>query len=140
MPDLKTTLAEARTIAVVGCSDKPWRTSNAITRYLKEARYRVIPVNPNIETCEGEPAYPDLQSLPDDVRIDIVNIFRHPSHTAEMVAMAVDYAQATGTKPTIWTQIGVSTSEARNKAEAAGLPYVHNRCIMVEHQRLLGSY
>ncbi len=136
MPDLKTTLANARTIAVVGCSDRPSRTSYAIARYLQEAGYRIIPINPNISTCHGEPAFPDLQSLPDDVRVDIVDIFRNPAYTAEMVESAVAYAEATGTQPTVWTQIGVSTSEAQRLAEDAGLPYVKNRCIMVEHRRM----
>ena len=135
MPDLNATLADARTIAVVGCSDRPSRTSYAIARYLQEVGYRIIPVNPNIATCHGEHAYPDLQSLPDDVHIDIVDIFRNPAYTAEMVQMTVDYAEATGAKPTVWTQLGVSTSEAQRLAEDAGLPYVKNRCIMVEHRR-----
>ena len=135
MPDLNALLADARTIAVVGCSDRPSRTSYAIARYLQEVGYRVIPINPNIVTCHGEQAYPDLLSLPDDVRVDIVDIFRNPAHTADMVRMAVDYAKATGTQPAIWTQLGVSTSQAQRLAEEAGLPYVKNRCIMVEHRR-----
>ena len=137
MPDLHTTLSNARTIAVVGCSDRPSRTSYAIAHYLQDAGYRIIPVNPNISTCHGERAYPDLQSLPDDVQIDIIDIFRNPAHTAEMVQSAVAYAEATGTKPTVWTQLGVSTQEAQQLAEDAGLPYVKNRCIMVEHRRVL---
>ena len=135
MPDMKATLADARTIAVVGCSDRPSRTSYAIARYLQEVGYRIIPVNPNITTCHGEQAYPNLESLPDDVQIDIVDIFRNPAYIAEMVQMTVNYAEATGTKPTVWTQLGVSTNEAQRLAEEAGLPYVKDRCIMVEHRR-----
>lgn len=138
MPDLKAILADARTIAVVGCSPNPARTSYAIARYIKQVGYRMIPINPTCDECFGEKTYPDLQSLPDDVQIDIVNIFRNPRYTADMVQMAVDYAQATGTTPAIWTQLGVSTREAEDLAEAAGLPYVKNRCLMVEHARLLG--
>ena len=82
MPDLKAMLAEARTIAVVGCSDRPTRTSYAIARYLQEVGYRIIPVNPNITTCHGEPAYPNLESLPDDLEIDTVNIFPNPAYPA----------------------------------------------------------
>ena len=137
MLDLKDALTKARTIAVVGCSDRPSRTSYAIARYLQDAGYRMIPVNPHITACHGEPAYPDLQSLPGDVRLDIVDIFRNPAYTAEMVQMVVDYARATGAKPIIWTQLGVSTNEARRLAEEAGLPYVKNRCLMVEHRRLV---
>jgi len=138
-PDLKSLLTGARTIAVVGCSDRSSRTSYAIARYLQEMGYRILPVNPNIEAVHGERAYPTLQRLPDDVEVDIVNIFRHPSHTLQMVEMAIAYAEARGTQPAIWTQLGVSTSAARQRAEAAGLPYVQNRCIMVEHARLVGT-
>ena len=67
---------------------------------------------------------------------NIVNIFRNPAYTAEMVRQVVTYAEATGTTPAVWTQLDVSTREAEQLAEAAGLPYVKNRCIMVEHARL----
>jgi|SRR5690606_16727952 len=137
MPDLKHILETARTIAVVGCSENPARTSYAIARYLQTAGYRVIPVNPNIDACLGETAYPDLQSIPDDITVDIVNIFRHPQHTADMVRMTIDYAEKTGTEPAIWTQLGVSSLEAEALAEGAGLPYVANRCIMVMHRSLI---
>ncbi len=133
MSDLKAILTDARTIAVVGCSDSPWRTSYAIARYLQDHGYRMIPVNPNIEACHGEKAYPDLQSLPDEVRVDIVNVFRNAAHTAEMVRMAAAYAEATDTRPVVWTQLGVSSGEAEALAEAAGLPYVRNQCIKVQH-------
>lgn len=136
MPDLTATLADARTIAVVGCSDRPSRTSYIIARYLKAVGYRIIPVNPHITACDGEKAYATLQSLPDDVQVDIVNIFRNPAYTAEMVQMTVAYAEATGATPTVWTQLGVSTREAQRLAEEAGLPFVKNRCIMVEHRRM----
>ena len=137
MPDLKKTLETARTIAVVGCSDRPSRTSYAIARYLQEAGYRMIPVNPNCEDILGERCYPDVQHIPPDVQLDIVNIFRDPAHTAAMVADVRDRAEATGVQPTTWTQLGVSSPEAKAMAEEAGLPYVENRCIMVEHRRLV---
>ncbi len=137
MPDLHALLSDAQTIAVVGCSDRPSRTSYSIASYLQNAGYRIIPVNPNITTCHGEQAYPDLQSLPDDIQIDIVNIFRNPAYTVAMVKSAIAYAEATGSKPAIWTQLGVSTNKAQRLAEEAGLPYVKNRCIMVEHRRVL---
>jgi predicted CoA-binding protein len=69
------------------------------------------------------------------VHIDIVDIFRAPEHTADMVRSALDRIEHTGEQPVIWTQLGVSSDEARELASEAGLPYVHNKCIMVEHQR-----
>lgn len=136
MIDLLDLLRNARTIAVVGCSDDPSRTSYAISRYLKESGYRMIPINPNCDEIHGETCYPDLESLPEDAEIDIVNIFRHPRYAADMVRMAVDFARARGQRPAVWTQLGVSTTEARRLADEAGLPYVHNRCILVEHSHL----
>lgn len=138
MHNLKHILEEAETIAVVGCSDRPARTSYAIARYLQSQGYRIIPVNPHIDACHGEEAYPDLQSLPEGLLIDIVNIFRNPRYTAEMVEMTIAYADETGTKPVLWTQLGVSSKQAEHLAEEAGLPYVKNRCIKVEHARLRG--
>lgn len=137
MLDHKDILTTARTIAVVGCSDSPYRTSHRIAGYLQQVGYRVIPVNPHHNEVLGERCYPDLQHVPDDVIIDIVNIFRNPRHAADMVQQAVAYAEATGTKPVIWTQLGVSTQQAEHLAREAGLPYVKNRCIMVEHARLV---
>lgn len=135
MPDLKDVLESARTIAVVGLSDSPSRTSHGIARYLQRAGYRIIPVNPNCTEVLGEPAYPDLESLPPEAAVDIVNIFRNAAYTDDMVAMAVRYAEATGRRPVIWTQLGVSTAAAQARAEAAGLPYVANECIKVVHAR-----
>jgi predicted CoA-binding protein len=137
MPDFTACLRDAETIAVVGCSDRPTRTSHRIAAYLQDAGYRVIPVNPNHDTVLDEPCYPDLSSVPDSVTIDIVNIFRAPVHTAEMVQSAINRVDETGERPVIWTQLGVSSSEAEQLAEAADLPYVRNKCIMVEHRRRL---
>jgi len=134
-PDLTSVLSEARTIAVVGCSDDPTRTSYRIAQYMQEHGYRIIPVNPNLDTVLGETAYPDLPRVPGDVQVDIVNIFRAPKHTADMVRSAIERVEATGETPVIWTQLGVSSPEARSLAAEAGLPYVRNRCIKVEHAR-----
>ena len=136
--EMEPLLREAHTIAVVGCSTNPNRTSHRIAQYLKDAGYRIVPVNPNYEEACGETAYPDLQHIPDEVKIDIVDIFRDPAHTADMVRDAVARAEATGNQPVIWTQIGVSSEEAEQVAEEAGLPYVRNTCLMVEHRRTLG--
>jgi hypothetical protein len=134
-PDLSSVLSDARTIAVVGCSDDPTRTSYRIAQYMQERGYRIFPVNPNVASVLGETAYPDLPSIPADVTIDVVNIFRAPQHTADMVRDAVERVEATGETPVIWTQLGVSSPEARSLAAEAGLPYVRNRCIQVEHAR-----
>ncbi len=137
MVDLHAALQSAETVAVVGCSPRATRTSHKIARYLQEAGYRVVPINPYHDELLERPCYPDLQHVPEHVRIDVANIFRRPEHTAQMVRDAVERAKQTGERPVIWTQLGVSTAEARALAQEAGLPYVQNRCIMVEHSRLL---
>lgn len=126
-------LKAAKNIAVVGCSPNPARTSNAIARYLIGAGYTVIPVNPNHTEILGQVSYPDLQSIPADVQVDIVNVFRRPAHTEGVVQDTLERIKTTGESPVIWTQIGVSSRQAEELAEGAGLTYVKNRCIMVEH-------
>jgi predicted CoA-binding protein len=136
-PDFRTLLDDADTIAVVGCSATPTRTSHKIARYLQERGYRIVPVNPNYDEVLGEPCYPDLPSVPADVEIDIVDIFRAPKHTADMVRTAIERTEETGRRPVLWTQLGVSTSEAEELAAEADLPYVRNRCVKIEYDRLL---
>ena len=80
--------------------------------------------------------YPDLESIPADIHIDIVNIFRHSSHTAEMVEEVIKRSEKTTEKPVVWTQLDVSSEQAKMLAESAGLAYVKNRCIMVVHSQL----
>jgi len=135
-PDLQSVLESAETIAVVGCSAKPTRTSHKIARYLQDRGYRIVPINPNYDAVLGETCYPALPSVPADVEIDIVDIFRRPEHTADMVRSAIERVEATGERPVIWTQLGVSSSEAAELAAEAGLPYLRNRCVKIEYDRL----
>jgi predicted CoA-binding protein len=131
--EIKEILKSAQTITVVGCSPDPARTSYAISKYLIGVGYTVIPVNPNCADIHGLTCYPDVQSIPSDVQLDIVNIFRKPAHTAEMVRNVLERIKSTGEEPVVWTQVGVSSSEAQRLAEESGLTYIRNRCIMVEH-------
>ena len=133
-PDLQSVLETAETIAVVGCSATSTRTSHKIARYLQERGYRIVPVNPNYDAVLDETCYPDLPSVPAD--IEIVNIFRAPKHTADMVRSAIERVEQTGQRPVIWTQLGVSTPEAKELTEDARLPYVRNRCVKIEYDRL----
>jgi predicted CoA-binding protein len=122
-------LAAAQTIAVVGHSDKPYRASYGVARYLRDAGYRVYPVNPNVRSLDGEIVYPSLRAIPD--RIDIVNVFRRSEH----LPLIVEDAIAIGAR-VVWTQLGVAHPAAAQRAQAAGLVVVQDRCIMVEHRRL----
>ncbi|MDZ7714986.1 MAG: CoA-binding protein [Balneolaceae bacterium] len=135
---MKKLLESAKTIAVVGCSNNKMRTSYHIAKYIQEQGYRVIPVHPEYDEVLGEKVYPTVYDIPDDINIDIVDIFRNPEFTANMVDDIIKRVEQTGRKPVVWTQLGVSSEEAKKKAENAGLKYVEEKCLMVEHQRLLG--
>jgi uncharacterized protein len=136
--EIEKILRDARTIAVVGCSPRGFQTSHHIARYLQHAGYRVVPVNPYHEEILGERCYPNLQTIPADVEVDVVNVFRRSEFTPGVVEDAVARLAETGQQPVIWTQLGVHHPEAQRRAEAAGLPYVASRCIMVDHRTLLG--
>ena len=122
-------LHSARTIAVVGLSSKRYRPSYGVAEYLKRAGYRIVPVNPLETEVLGEPAYPDLDSVPGPV--DIVDIFRR----SEFVPAVVEAAIRKGAK-VVWMQEGVIHDGAARRAESAGLIVVMDRCILKDHRRL----
>lgn len=123
-------LQNSKTIAVVGHSDKPGRTSYQIAQFLRRAGYTVYPVNPSISTIDGQPVYATLADVPGPV--DIVNVFRQ----SDFLPGVVDEAIAAGAK-SVWAQLGVEHPEAATKAEAAGLPLVMDTCIKVAYLDLL---
>ncbi|OYX47447.1 MAG: CoA-binding protein [Sphingomonas sp. 32-66-10] len=129
--DIKALLEGARTIALVGASDRPDRPSYRVMAMLQEHGYRVIPVNPQItgEHLHGEFVFRELAQIGEP--IDIVDIFRRPLAAGE----AVDEAIAVGVKA-VWMQLGVINEEAAARAEAAGLTVVMDRCPAIEIPRL----
>ncbi len=124
-------LANARTIAMVGASDRPDRASNGVMKFLQDRGYRVIPVNPQItgERVHGEFVWRELGQIGEP--IDIVDIFRR----SEAAGEAVDQAIAVGAKA-VWMQLGVINEDAAARAEAAGLKVVMDRCPKIEIPRL----
>ena len=136
MPDLKhddqalrDVLTQAKTIAVVGHSDRPHRTSYQIAQFLRRAGYTVYPVNPTVTDIDGQPCYPTLEAVPE--AIDIVNVFRQPQHLPEVTEAAI----AIGAK-TLWAQLGIDHPQAAQQALEAGLNVVMNSCIKIEYLRL----
>ena len=129
MKSISEILHSARTIAVVGLSNKRFRPSYGVSEYLKRVGYRVIPVNPLEDEVLGEKSYPDLDSVP--VPVDVVDIFRRSEFVPEIVEAAI----RNGAKA-IWMQEGVIHDEAARRAEAAGLTVVMDHCILKEHRRL----
>lgn len=134
-PDIARIAAETRTIAVVGLSPKADRPSHGVARFLQDMGYRVIPVNPGHagETILGETTYATLSDIPEAESVDMVDIFRR----SESVPAVVDEAlEALPGLKTVWMQIGVMHEGAADKARAAGLTVVQNRCPKIDFPRV----
>ena len=122
-------LKQARTIAVVGLSDKPWRDSHTVARFMMDQGYRIIPVNPNVESVFGIPSLPRLDSISES--IDIVSVFRRSEHVPGIVEAATRVKAAT-----LWLQTGI-VHKAAKKAADAGMNVVMDRCIRVAYSLLI---
>ncbi|ARE41904.1 O-acetylhomoserine sulfhydrylase [Rhodovulum sp. P5] len=135
---LKKVLTDARVIAVVGVSPNPIRPSHYVARYLALRGKRVIPVNPGHagQRLFGEEVYPDLAAIPSDVPVDMVDIFRRSDHVPPIVD---DALAALPQLRTVWMQIGVRHAAAAERAEAAGVEVIQDRCPKIEYQRLFGE-
>lgn len=120
-------LQHARTIAVVGLSDNPLRPSHGVAAYLQGQGYKIIPVNPQIQSALGEKAYPSLLDVPE--KIDIVDIFRRPEFVEEVVDQAIRLKV-----PAVWMQEEIIHEAAARKARQAGIFVVMDACILLEHR------
>jgi predicted CoA-binding protein len=127
-------LRNAKTIAVVGMSDKTWRASNRIGHYLAENGYRVLPVNPMLQTVNGMTCYADLEAAQAAAReqagngIDLVDLFRASEHVPAIVDDVIRLRI-----PYLWLQDGVMHDEAVARAQEAGVKCIQNDCIFREH-------
>ena len=130
--EIKDMLRNWKTVAVMGISPKEDRPSYIVASYLKSKGYRIVPVRPDGEEILGEKVYHSLMEIPENVEVDIVDIFRK----SEDVPPVVEEAIQRGLKA-VWMQEGVIHKEAGAKAEKAGLKVVMDRCMKKEHQRLL---
>jgi predicted CoA-binding protein len=126
---IKDLLSSARTIAVVGLSTQPWKAAHSVPASLKAAGYKVIPVHPTATEILGEKAYRSLLDIPEHV--DIVDVFRPADETPAIAEQAVQIKAGA-----LWLQLGIANDQARQIAEAAGMPYVEDRCIAVERSML----
>ena len=121
-----------RVIAVVGLSPNWNRPSYFAAKYMLEHGYTIVPVNPGATEILGQKCYPDLAAIPQ--RVDVVDVFRKP----EDVMPITEEAIRIGAK-CLWLQLGVINQEAADKASAAGLDVVMNRCVKIEYARLFGG-
>lgn len=133
MDEIKHILKNAKTIAIVGMSDKPDRPSYAVASYLKVNGFRIIPVNPALKTAEvlGEKVYAQLEDIPGPV--DLVDVFRKSEDVPPVAASAVKIKAKF-----LWMQEGIVNQEAAETARKAGLTVVMDKCMLKEHLRLKG--
>jgi hypothetical protein len=124
-------LADCKTIAVVGLSPKPHRDSFRVAKYMQDHGFRIVPINPNAPEVLGEKAYASLTEAAMHERIDMVNCFRNSEDIPPIAAEAI----AIGAK-SLWLQIGVVNHAAAKQATDAGLVVVQDLCLMVEHRQL----
>ena len=122
---------EPRTLAVVGLSEDPSRPSHSVSAYMQRNGYRIMPVNPGLSHVLGERCYPSLRELPQSP--DVVNVFRLPRYIPAIVDEMIELGFQD-----LWVQLGIRNDPAAIRAEAAGIRVVMDRCILIEHQRLLG--
>jgi uncharacterized protein len=122
---------EARTVAVVGLSPDPGRPSHGVASYLRRSGLRILPVNPELTSWEGLPAYSSLAELPE--RVDIVDVFRRPEHVPAIARDAVAIGAGA-----LWLQLGVLSEEGAEIAAGGGLDVVMDRCLAVEHREVVG--
>jgi predicted CoA-binding protein len=130
--ELRSLLGEVEVIAVVGISSKPWRPSHEVASYLQANGYRIVPVNPNEEEVLGERVYVSLLDIPEEVHVDVVDVFRRAEHTPEVARDAV----AIGAR-VLWLQEGIVSEEAARIASEGGLEVIMGVCIMKVRERLM---
>jgi uncharacterized protein len=130
--ELRSLLGEAKVVAVVGISSKPWRPSYEVASYLQEHGYRIVPVNPNEQEVLGEQVYASLLDIPEQIHVDVVDVFRRAEHTPEVARDAV----AIGAR-VLWLQEGIVSEEAARIASDGGLEVIMGVCIMKVRERLM---
>ena len=126
---VETILRRYDTITVVGASNAPYKAAHSVPAQMQRAGWRIIPVNPHEAKILGEPVYRSLAEVPE--RVEFVDVFRPSEQTPDIARQAV----AAGASA-LWLQLHLSSAEAQQIAEDAGLLYVENRCLLVEQQRL----
>jgi uncharacterized protein len=132
--ELRSILGDARTVAVVGLSSNPDRPSYEVAEFLQDKGYRIVPINPNETEVLGERAYASLLDVPEEIRIDVVDVFRRAEQTPEVARQAVARRAKV-----LWLQEGIANDDARRIGEEAGLTVIMGVCIRKQKQRLEGG-
>lgn len=123
-------LDQVKTIAIIGLSDKPERPSYQVAQYLIDHGYKIIPVNPNISQVFEQKSYPNILSIPIEINIDIIDIFRKSEEVVSVIQEIINSKR----KSTIWLQEGINNQEAVDLAKSHGLQITSGICLMKFHQ------
>lgn len=132
-------LTKYKTIAVVGLSKEPEKDSHRVSAYMKQHGYRIIPINPFTDEVLGEKSYKSLLDIPAQIQktIEIVDVFRPANDVPPIVDQAIQLKASYGKPFVVWLQIGIVNEQAAEAARKAGLIVIMDKCIMVEHERLI---
>lgn len=133
--EMKEIFANYKNIAVYGMSSDLTKAAHNVPGYMLKKGYNVIPINPTAETIMKQKVYKNIMDIPDS--IDILNIFRPQEEALEIVKEAVERKNAKGDIKLIWLQLGLQNAEAKKLAEENGIEYIENKCIYVEHKKVL---
>ncbi|MFA1610997.1 CoA-binding protein [Halobellus rubicundus] len=129
-------ILDGETVAVVGCSTTAGKAAHDIPAYLQRHGYEVVPVNPFADEILGETAYDSLADVPESIEIDTVDVFRPSEETGDIVDAAIERHESVGDVSAVWLQLGITNDEAGERAAEAGLDFVQDKCMKVEHARL----
>lgn len=135
--DIEDILNRSKVVAVIGLSRSPEKDSYRVAQYLQSQGYKIVPVNPSAEEILGERSYPSLQEISDDLKrsIDVVDVFRPSEDVPLIVDQAVEMQRQFGRPTVVWMQLGIVNEAAAQRARAAGLKVIMNRCMEIECRR-----
>lgn len=128
-------ILKLKTVAIVGMSRSPKKDSYSVAEYLKSRGYTIVPVNPMAMEILGEKCHVSLKDIP--FPVDVVDVFRPSADVLSIAKEAVELKKSTGKPLVLWMQLGIENMEARKIAEAAGMTVVENKCIKIEHERVI---
>jgi predicted CoA-binding protein len=131
---IKEILNSVKTIAVFGMSQNKSKAANSVPAYMEGAGYTIVPINPSAQEIDGKRSYKDIDSVPD--RIDMLNVFRPSEDCEEIVLKAVERRKQKGDIDVIWLQLGIENDKAKAIAESAGIAFIQDKCLYIEHRNL----
>jgi len=130
-----------KVIAVVGASKNPEKEAYTVPAYLRQRGYTIVPVNPTTDSIDGEKAYHSLAEIPPELasKVEVVDVFRPSEEFPQVAEQVAQMKKRTGRPFVFWGQLGLENEEAKKILAAAGVDYVMDKCMRVEHQRMMGQ-